>query len=141
MSKFEGIYSESPNWNWLQHFVKEEQRVLPTVNKKVHREKYKKYPIISFLLFLWSSYFTDNLSRRSTTIISLSSTFESYSASKTNDGILNTTSIYCSHTDVNQERAWLQVDLGKPYSISSVKIYYRKDGMNILFLLILYYLN
>uniref|UniRef100_K1Q420 Scavenger receptor class F member 2 n=1 Tax=Magallana gigas TaxID=29159 RepID=K1Q420_MAGGI len=32
---------------------------------------------------------TNNLSRRSTTIISLSSTFESYSASKTNDGCNN----------------------------------------------------
>ncbi|XP_065945076.1 scavenger receptor class F member 2 [Magallana gigas] len=84
--------------------------------------------VLTFSALVWTCvYCYNNLSRRSTTIISLSSTFESYSASKANDGILNTTSIYCSHTDVNQERAWLQVDLGKPYSISSVKIYYRKD--------------
>lgn len=85
--------------------------------------------------------FTENLSRRSTTIISVSSTFESYTSSKANDGNLNTTSIYCSHTDVNQTRAWLQVDLRKPYSISSVKIYYRKDCMYILFSLIIHYRN
>ncbi|XP_052692845.1 multiple epidermal growth factor-like domains protein 10 [Crassostrea angulata] len=72
-------------------------------------------------------YCYENLSRRSATIISVSSIFESYTTSNANDGNLNTTYIFCSHTDLNQTKAWLQVDLGKPYSINHVKIYYRKD--------------
>lgn len=83
--------------------------------------------------------FTENLSRRSATIISVSSIFESYTTSNANDGNLNTTYIFCSHTDLNQTTAWLQVDLGKPYSINHVKIYYRKDGMHILFSLIIHF--
>lgn len=117
-------------------------KVLPTVNNKVHLKQTKYQTATSdctvfffyiFLFtFLWEikSQFTENLSRRSTSIISVSSNFQSSTPNKANDGNLNTTYIYCSHTDINQARAWLQVDLGKSYSINSVKIYYRKDGMH-----------
>lgn len=116
-------------------------KVLPSVNNKIHLKQTKYQTATSdctvfflfyCLLFLWEikSQFTENLSRRSTSIISVSSNFQSSTPNKANDGNLNTTSIYCSHTDINQTRAWLQVDLGKSYSINSVKIYYRKDGMH-----------
>lgn len=122
-------------------------KVLPTVNYKVHRKKISNteqlHRILHGTFYFFSlkkkSLFTENLSRRSTSIISVSSTFELYTANKANDGNLNTTYIDCSHTDLNQTRAWLQVDLGKPYNINHVKIYYRNDGMHILFPLIIPY--
>lgn len=105
-------------------------KVLPSVNNKVHLKQTKYQTATSdctvffyfffCLLFLWEikSQFTENLSRRSTSIISVSSNFQSSTPNKANDGNLNTTYIYCSHTDINQARAWLQVDLGKSYSIN-----------------------
>lgn len=60
--------------------------------------------------------------------MSQSSTFVSHKATLAIDGDLRTTDHYCSHTDVNKTFAWFQVDLGKPYSISNVTLYYRKDG-------------
>ncbi|XP_062613537.1 receptor-type tyrosine-protein phosphatase T-like, partial [Saccostrea cucullata] len=69
----------------------------------------------------------ENLSRRSTTTLSQSSTY--HNASRANDGDRSTTENYCAHTaSINTNRAWFQVDLGKPYSIKSVNIYYRKEG-------------
>lgn len=118
-------------------------KVLPSMNNKVHLKQTKYQTATSdctvfFYFFVYfffekkKSQFTENLSRRSTSIISVSSNFQSSTPNKVNDGNLNTTSIYCSHTDINQARAWLQVDLGKSYSINSVKIYYRKDGMHLI---------
>lgn len=60
--------------------------------------------------------------------MSQSSTFVSHKATLAVDGDLRTTDHYCSHTNVNRTFAWFQVDLGKPYSISNVTLYYRKDG-------------
>uniref|UniRef100_A0A8W8P3H3 F5/8 type C domain-containing protein n=1 Tax=Magallana gigas TaxID=29159 RepID=A0A8W8P3H3_MAGGI len=69
-----------------------------------------------------------NLSERSTTIVSQSSTYLSFTASRANDGNLSTTSDSCSHTGLNKAIAWFQVDLGKQFHLSNVKIHYRKDG-------------
>lgn len=82
----------------------------------------KKNPIIQFSLL------TENLCRKNSTTVLQSSTFVNHKAALAVDGDIRTTDRYCSHTDVNQTVAWFQVDLGKPYSINNVTLYYRKDG-------------
>jgi hypothetical protein len=49
-------------------------------------------------------------------------------ASSGNDNDLRTSYGYCAHTAPGHPKAWFQVDLGKEFSIKSVKIYYRKEG-------------
>lgn len=58
----------------------------------------------------------------------LSSIFKTHNASLANDGNTSTNGSLCSHTNVNQNIAWLQVDLGVPCSISNVKMFYREFG-------------
>lgn len=84
---------------------------------------------VYMVLWLNQNILTENLSRRYTTIVSQSSTYQSFTASRANDGNLSTTSDSCSHTGLNKTKAWFQVDLGKHYHLSNVKIHYRKDGM------------
>nr|XP_034322511.1 multiple epidermal growth factor-like domains protein 6 [Crassostrea gigas] len=81
-----------------------------------------------FAMFCTCVYQYENLSERSTTIVSQSSTYLSFTASRANDGNLSTTSDSCSHTGLNKAIAWFQVDLGKQFHLSNVKIHYRKDG-------------
>ncbi|XP_061169367.1 uncharacterized protein LOC133178662 [Saccostrea echinata] len=73
---------------------------------------------------------TENLSKKSTTILSQSSTYALRNASYANDGNLNTKEFSCAHTATcsNQSKAWFQVDLGRPHRIQHVKIYYRREG-------------
>lgn len=71
---------------------------------------------------------TENLSRRNSTVLSLSSLFHTQNATLANDGEHSTIYTKCSHTEENQTIAWLQVDLREPYSISNVTMYYRDDG-------------
>ncbi|XP_062610487.1 uncharacterized protein LOC134272254 [Saccostrea cucullata] len=79
------------------------------------------------VLLLGFTHCYENLSRRSTTTLSQSSTY--HDASRANDGDRNITEKYCAHTaPIYTNRAWFQVDLGKPYSIKSVNIYYRREG-------------
>lgn len=73
---------------------------------------------------------TENICRRNSTTVLQSSTYDNQQETLATDGDLRTKYRYCAHTDVNQTVAWLQVDLGKPYSISNVTLYYRKDGKN-----------
>lgn len=70
----------------------------------------------------------ENLCRRNGTVLSQSSTYKGNYAVLAYDGSTMTREEYCALTDVNYSKAWLQVDLGKPYSMSSVKIYFRKEG-------------
>lgn len=70
----------------------------------------------------------ENLCRRNSTTVSQSSTYEHLKETLAVDGDLRTFYRYCSHTNINQTVAWFQVDLGNPYSISNVQLYYRKDG-------------
>lgn len=80
--------------------------------------------------FLWIWGFVncyENLSRRPTTKLTQSSTYGSLNADLANDGILNTIEKYCAHTAISHTKAWLQVDLGKMFSINNVKIYYRNE--------------
>lgn len=70
---------------------------------------------------------SENLSRRPTTTLSQSSTFTDRSTSYANDSDLRTRCGYCAMTDPGHSIVWFQVDLGKEYSIKSVKIYYRKE--------------
>ena len=74
-------------------------------------------------------FFTENLSRRYTTIITQSSTFDKNVASLANDGVLITTLELCGYTNPGKSKAWLQVDLGQAFSITRVKVYYRKEGI------------
>ncbi|XP_056003186.1 receptor-type tyrosine-protein phosphatase kappa-like isoform X1 [Ostrea edulis] len=80
------------------------------------------------ILSLGFIYCYDNLSRRRTTTLSQSSTHGDQYASYANDTDLRTNYGRCAHTAAGQLIAWFQVDLGKEYSIKSVKIYYRRDG-------------
>ncbi|XP_065941961.1 multiple epidermal growth factor-like domains protein 6 [Magallana gigas] len=70
----------------------------------------------------------ENLSRRPTTVLTQSSTYNAQTASIANDGDVHTDDLNCAHTAPNNEKAWLQVDFGESYSINNVKIYYRRDG-------------
>ena len=71
----------------------------------------------------------ENLSRRGTTILTQSSTYSpNNTASLANDGNKTTTEKYCAHTATGHDKAWFQVDLGKPYNIDRVTIYYRREG-------------
>lgn len=69
---------------------------------------------------------SENLCRRNSTVLSLSSTFSIYSASLGNDGVVLMNEKYCTKTIPGFEKAWLQVDLGKQFSIKSIKIFYRR---------------
>lgn len=70
--------------------------------------------------------FAEKLSRKSSTIVSLSSTFGNRFANFANDGSPTTYHL----TDVNENIVWFEVDLGKPYSINNFKLYYRKKGIS-----------
>ncbi|XP_069109270.1 multiple epidermal growth factor-like domains protein 10, partial [Argopecten irradians] len=65
---------------------------------------------------------------------SQSSTYEDSNASWAVDGILdnNLVSGNCSHTDVNQTKAWWKVDLGQVFRIQMINISYRHHGEDIL---------
>lgn len=58
----------------------------------------------------------------------LSSRFRTQYATLANDGNTDTGYSHCSHTDENKTIAWLQVDLGQPYSIYNVTMYYRDES-------------
>lgn len=66
--------------------------------------------------------FAVNLSPKSSTIVSLSSTFGNRFSNFANDGSPTTSHL----TVVNENIVWFEVDLGEPYSINSFKLYYRK---------------
>lgn len=73
-------------------------------------------------------FFKENLSRRQTTVLTQSSTYNINNASIANDGDVQTDERHCAHTEVNYRMAWLQVDLGQSYRINNVKIYHRKEN-------------
>ncbi|XP_048744000.2 protein draper-like isoform X1 [Ostrea edulis] len=81
-----------------------------------------------FIISLRFIYGYENLSRRKTTVLSQSSTYEDRYASYANDEDLRTHIEICAHTAPGHPLAWFQVDLGQEYSIESVKIYYRREG-------------
>nr|XP_022312314.1 receptor-type tyrosine-protein phosphatase mu-like [Crassostrea virginica] len=70
----------------------------------------------------------ENLSRKSGTILSQSTTYQYHWASRANDGNTLTDEKNCAHTAPRETIAWFQVYLGKQYSIKSVKIFYRREG-------------
>ena len=72
--------------------------------------------------------FTENLSRLNTTIVTHSSTFSENGAFKAKDGIRDSNALNCATTDINQSKAWLQVDLGSRYRINYINIYFRRQG-------------
>lgn len=97
-------------------------------NINIEELKFKQY----FLLYDSQPtliLFQENLCRRPTTLLSQSSTFYSREATLAKDGNLGTYFSKCAHTAMNKTLAWLQVDFGQTYSISSVQIRYRNDGI------------
>lgn len=83
----------------------------------------------------------ENLSRRTTSTATQSSLYAGFvynTAYLAKDGVLNTTERHCTHTAPNNPTAWLQIDLGKQYNIKSVKIYYRREGKDILLRVIMF---
>lgn len=73
--------------------------------------------------------YTEHLSRRKTTNLIQSLTYKVHGAALhvTTDWKIDFRETNCSRTYINQTQTRLQVDLGKPYSISYVQIY-RPDG-------------
>ncbi|XP_056003194.1 receptor-type tyrosine-protein phosphatase alpha-like [Ostrea edulis] len=70
-----------------------------------------------------------NLSRKQSTKVSQSSTYNKLHASYAKDGNRTQTDYkICSHTALGHSIAWFQVDLGGEYSLESVKIYYRNEN-------------
>nr|XP_034322513.1 uncharacterized protein LOC105322931 [Crassostrea gigas] len=69
----------------------------------------------------------ENLSRRPTTVLTQSSTYNGQTASFADDGNLKTDDLNCAHTAPNNTKAWLQVDFEESYSINNVYIFYRRD--------------
>ena len=94
---------------------------------------FKSYKIYSVLKLIakCSSFATENLSRRNTTLITQSSNYHNLNAKFANDGVNATTYLKCAHTADYHTKAWLQVDLGTPFKIRSVVIYYRKEGKHL----------
>nr|XP_022311501.1 uncharacterized protein LOC111116789 isoform X2 [Crassostrea virginica] len=66
------------------------------------------------------------------TTVKVSSTFQTYAASRAVDGNVSQQISHCSHTDVRPDikEAWLRVDLMNAYSMKSVKFWYRNDVQN-----------
>lgn len=71
----------------------------------------------------------ENLCRKPTTSAVQSSTYKSKISTLVTDGDKRTTEEYCAHTEVNRTKAWLQIDLGQPFGIRNVKIFYREEGI------------
>lgn len=82
---------------------------------------------IVLLVNMFLSFCTENLSRRKTTNILQISTYQGHEAALANDWDLDFNERNCSRTNTNQTQTRLQLDLGKPYSLSNVRIY-RRDG-------------
>lgn len=59
-----------------------------------------------------------------------STTFLNYVASRAVDGNFDQNHTSCTHTDVSPsiKEAWIRVDLGRVYSLKSVKFWYRGDS-------------
>lgn len=59
-----------------------------------------------------------------------STTFSNYVASRAVDGNFDQNHTSCSHTGVNTsiKEAWIRVDLGRVYSLKSVKFWYSGDS-------------
>lgn len=78
--------------------------------------------------FLCCVHCYENLSRKPSTLLTQSTTFQSQGAFLANDGQKSTSYGDCTHTAPNRSSAWLQVDLRKVYTVESVNIYYRNEG-------------
>lgn len=65
-----------------------------------------------------------------TTIATSSTTYRGYVASRTIDGNIDQKDTSCSHTDDQSSitEAWLRIDLGRVYSVKSVKLWYRNNS-------------
>ena len=87
------------------------------------------YVSLTFLTLDLLFIITENLSRKNSTKLTQSSTYNNNIASRANDGDLKTKETSCAHTNLNHSIAWFQVDLGKSYNIDRVIIYYRNEGM------------
>lgn len=94
--------------------------------------------LLVYYIYICITFIAENLSRKSTTSVMQSSTLTFHTATLVNDGNNGTTEMYCAHTELNWTKAWLQIDLGHPYSIRSVKIFYRNEGILFTFSLKVY---
>uniref|UniRef100_A0A8W8P2G4 Uncharacterized protein n=1 Tax=Magallana gigas TaxID=29159 RepID=A0A8W8P2G4_MAGGI len=81
---------------------------------------------ITILMCIANIYYClENLSRRKTTNILQISTYQGHEAALADDWNLDFNEPNCSRTNTNQTQTRLQVDLGKPYSLSNVRIHRR----------------
>ncbi|XP_062613535.1 uncharacterized protein LOC134275277 [Saccostrea cucullata] len=71
----------------------------------------------------------ENLSRRNTTFVSQSSDYTNRYAKYGIDGNTTRKENSCAHTAVNKSEAWFQVDLGEPFSLQTIRIVYRDEGI------------
>ncbi|XP_061179429.1 uncharacterized protein LOC133188057 [Saccostrea echinata] len=69
----------------------------------------------------------ENLCRKPGIYASQSSDRGGFPATNAVDGFYNQKYVFCAHTAPHQSKAWFQVDLGNPYRLNSVNIFYRND--------------
>lgn len=83
-----------------------------------------------YLLLMNFINFTEQIVTNMTKVKGSSIYFKSFFASYAVDGDFNQDNIRrCFHTAVKKtiKEAWLQIDLGRVYRVSSVKLWYRSD--------------
>lgn len=76
----------------------------------------------------WSCFWTENLCIRPTTVLTQSSTYQKHDVDFANDRNKRSEARCCARTDDKHPKAWLQVDLGQPFSIKNVQLYFANDG-------------
>lgn len=105
------------------HLITLSKQYLPNVNKF----SIFLHAFFVLLVNMFLSFCSENPSRRKTTNLLQISTYQGHEAALANDWNLNFKEPNCSRTNTNQTQTRLKVDLGKPYSLSNVRIY-RQDG-------------
>lgn len=83
--------------------------------------------LIALIGLLGLIYSYENLCRRPTTVLTQSSTYPKQGVGFANDGNKRSKARCCSRTADKQPKAWLQVDLGQPFSIKNVQLYFPTD--------------
>lgn len=83
--------------------------------------------LIALIGLLGLIYSYENLCRRPTTVLTQSSTYPKQGVGFANDGNKRSKARCCSRTADKLPKAWLQVDLGQPFSIKNVQLYFPTD--------------
>lgn len=83
--------------------------------------------LIALIGLFRSVYCYENLCIRPTTVLTQSSTYQKHDVDFANDRNKRSEARCCARTDDKHPKAWLQVDLGQPFSIKNVQLYFAND--------------